>query len=142
MDVVKPGVKAAFLKRLAKATEDGAVGWSVSDSREFWYWLHVGPFAYVIESADSDDAPPYDFHIFKISEEVEPYQKLETWRWDREGSALNPFFSELYSAARAQALGMTNFSNELFSTLAAVDGGPADVQDIELPSSDIGGWEF
>jgi hypothetical protein len=132
MDNFDPGVRAAFLERLLKATTSKAIQW-VSGGREFWYYVDVPPFACAIESADVDDAPPYDFHLYRNVDD-EHSEEIDIWRWDRSGGPLNEYLRGLYGAARAQALDLVDLADDVFGALAKLDGGPAEVSRIDLPN--------
>jgi hypothetical protein len=132
MDNFDLGVQAAFLERLLRATTSKAIEW-VSGAREFWYYVDVPPFACAIESADLDDAPPYDFHLYRNVDE-ETSDEVDVWRWDRNGGPLNEYLRELYAAARAQVLDLEDLADDVFGALARLDGGPAEVSRIDLSS--------
>ena len=136
MENLDPGMKAAFLSRLAKATTENSVHWGAADGRPFWYWVDVEPFGYVIESTDSDDAPPFDFHVFRMRENEEPVE-LEVWNWQRRvANPLNNYLEAVYKAARGQVLGVANLADDLFSSLAKVDGGSPEPSAIDLSPGD------
>jgi hypothetical protein len=137
MQVTDEATRAAFLQRLATATEASQVKWEVSKAAPNWYVADVLPFSYVIHSVDKDDRPPFEFKVFKYLPDEDPSEGtsnlLEVWSWDIFGAGtLNPFLEKVYVEAKRQVLGLAHLEEDMFASLARVDGGSVEPEALNL----------
>jgi|Tabmets5t2r1_1033131.scaffolds.fasta_scaffold72936_1 hypothetical protein len=104
-------------ERLGGATLTGQVEWAAEEDTAFICKRQSGAVA--IRSRDRDGEPPYELAIY-APKGAKVEALLSEWTNEEEPAFWNKALSDLYRAARRQALGVDKILDDLFAELPHV----------------------